>query len=120
MKCPYCNSDTKFMDSKKIYGKSYGMVWACINYPKCDAFVGVHKGTNKPLGRLANAELREYKKKAHAAFDPLWKDGGMKRIEAYGWLSKQLELPMDETHIGMFDIDMCKKVITVCSPIMSM
>ena len=31
------------------------------------AYVGVHKGTDKPLGRLANAELRYWKKRAHAA-----------------------------------------------------
>jgi hypothetical protein len=34
--------------------------------------VGCHKGTTKPLGRLADAELREWKKRAHAAFDPVW------------------------------------------------
>lgn len=114
MKCPYCGSDTKFIDSKEIYGKSYGMVWACINYPKCDAYVGVHKGTDKPLGRLANAELRKYKNKAHAIFDPIWQDRKMSRKEAYAWLASQLGLPVNETHIGMFDVDMCIKVIEVC------
>lgn len=28
--CPYCNKKAKFVDSKKIYGKSYGMIYACF------------------------------------------------------------------------------------------
>jgi hypothetical protein len=114
MICPYCGKEPEFVDSEIVYGKSYGMIYLCRT---CKAYVGVHKGTDKPLGRLANTELREYKKKAHTAFDPLWKSRRMKRKQAYKWLSEQLSLPESETHIGMFDIDMCKKVIEVCSEV---
>ena len=57
--CPYCQSVSVLTDSKVIYGKSYGMVYLCLNYPKCDSFVGVHKNSIKPLGRMANRELRK-------------------------------------------------------------
>ena len=67
--CDYCGRETEYVDSKVIYGKSYGKIYLCRN---CMAYVGVHKGTDKPLGRLANAELRNWKKAAHAVFDPLW------------------------------------------------
>jgi hypothetical protein len=60
---------------------------------------------------MANTELREWKKKAHAVFDPLWKYGRMDRSEAYRWLAAELTLPSAECHIGMFDIDMCERVI---------
>ncbi|MFB5268120.1 zinc-finger-containing protein [Paenibacillus enshidis] len=43
------------------------------------AYVGVHDGTDIPLGRLANRELRELKKQCHALFDPVWKN--KKRLE---------------------------------------
>lgn len=109
--CPYCGSSAEYKDSKAIYGRSYGMVYHC---PPCDAYVGVHKGTDKPLGRLADKELREYKKKAHSAFDPMWQSGRFRRNQAYGWLSEQMGLTRDETHIGMFDIDRCKQVIDIC------
>ncbi|WP_088258626.1 zinc-finger-containing protein [Fimbriiglobus ruber] len=33
-------------------------VLACERYPTCDAYVGCHPGTETPLGRLANKELR--------------------------------------------------------------
>ena len=64
--CDYCGRETEYVDSKVIYGKSYGKIYLCRN---CMAYVGVHKGTDKPLGRLANAELRNWKKAAHAVFD---------------------------------------------------
>ena len=87
--CDYCGREAEFVDSKIIYGKSYGKIYLCRN---CMAYVGVHKGTDKPLGRLANAELRNWKKAAHAAFDPLWKYGRFRghRNAAYGWVPPEM------------------------------
>ena len=71
--CDYCGTPADFVDSSVVYhGHSFGMIYLC---PRCGAYVGVHKGSDKPLGRLANSELRNWKKAAHAAFDPLWKYG---------------------------------------------
>ncbi len=74
------------------------------NYDNFNAYVGVHKGTKKELGRLADPELRELKKKAHLYFDYIWK----KRIKqtkdynsrkkAYVWLSQQMKLKPKDTH----------------------
>ncbi|EDX6630579.1 hypothetical protein CVC30_004814, partial [Salmonella enterica subsp. enterica serovar Cerro] len=68
----------------------------------------------KPLGRLANSSLRAMKSSAHRAFEPLWKTGRMSRKDAYLWLSKQLDIKFSECHIGMFDEDMCEKVVELC------
>jgi hypothetical protein len=106
--CPYCKGDTKLADSTVVYKKSYGPIYLC---QPCNAWVGCHKGTTKPLGRLADAELRYYKKEAHAAFDKLWRLTLMDRKQAYKWLSDELGIPPQYTHIGMFKIDTCKKVI---------
>ena len=111
--CDYCGRRAEYVDSKVVYGRSYGMIYLCRN---CMAYVGVHKGTDKPLGRLANAELRHWKIQAHDAFDPLWKYGPFKgrRNEAYAWLASQMGLPVEKTHIGMFDVQQCKRVIQIC------
>lgn len=113
--CDYCGRRAEFVDSSVIYGKSYGMIYLCRCRPGY-AYVGVHKGTDRPLGRLADMELRELKKKAHATFDPLWKEGQFRghRKAAYAWLSKQMDLPQEKTHIGMFDASKCKQVISIC------
>lgn len=112
--CPYCKADAELINSAEIYGRSYGMMWICR---PCDAYVGCHKNSknNMPLGRLANAELREAKKAAHVAFDTLWKGQGFgARRAAYAWLARTLSIHPQKCHIGMMDVDMCDKVIEVC------
>ncbi|MEM1337299.1 MAG: zinc-finger-containing protein [Bacteroidota bacterium] len=110
--CPYCGSKTRATDEFEIYGRSYSdrKQIVCVNYPKCDAHVGCHS-TGKPLGRLANKELRSAKKEAHEWFDKLWKHGSMRRNEAYARLSTYLGIPGKYTHIGMFGVETCKKVV---------
>ena len=106
--CPYCGNTAKFVDSSCVYRKSYGMIYLCN---PCRAYVGVHKGTSTPLGRLANEELRMWKKKAHLYFDNLWKAKIMSRTQAYKWLAQEMDKPSNEAHIGMFDVGECRKVI---------
>ena len=111
--CPYCGKRAEYVDSKEVYGgKSYGYIYLCRT---CNAYVGVHDGTDKPLGRLADPELRRWKIAAHKAFDPMWKYGKFAghRNDAYAWLSEQMELPRELTHFGMFDIDQCRKAIYI-------
>ena len=112
-KCPYCGRATELADSAEIYGgRSYGMIYLCR---PCDAYVGCHNGTINAKGRLADAELREWKKKAHNAFDPIWQERHMRRKLAYAWLSEKMGVPSEYTHIGMFDVAECKKVVTICN-----
>lgn len=115
--CPYCNVIAKLEDSAKVYGgRSYGMIWLCANFPECDAYVGVHKGTSKPLGELANSKLRRARKASHKAFDSFWKGpGGLSRKKAYRALAKALGISVDNCHIGMFGIEDCKRVVEACS-----
>lgn len=116
--CPYCGKKPVLENSSIIYGKDYGPIYMCR---PCRAWVGVHKGTVKPLGRLANEELRYWKKEAHASFDPIWQakvNQGWGKFKArnstYEWLAKEMKLPLEHTHIGMFDVNQCKKVIELC------
>jgi hypothetical protein len=119
--CPYCNNPTQYTDSAVVYGRSYGMIYACL---PCQAWVGVHKGTDRALGRLANSELRELKKAAHSWFDPLWRkkveQGFPKqkaRGKAYKWLAQQMGIEPKDCHIGMFDENSCRLVIEICSKV---
>lgn len=133
--CPYCWTPARLTDSTEVYDRDYGhSMWVCSNYPDCDAYVGCHKGTTDPKGRLANASLREAKQRAHSALDPLWRDApkhynlprppyrraAVKRIQqsmrrrVYRWLAYQLGLEENEAHIGWFDEDTCDRVILMC------
>lgn len=120
--CRYCEQAVPlldFGDDGYPYRKDYGPAYVCV---PCGAWVGCHKGTTKALGGLANAELREWKIKAHAVFDPLWQrkivrdqcNRGKARQAGYKWLSEQLGIPYEKTHIGMMNLDECKRVVEIC------
>lgn len=127
--CQYCNRPAKLVDGSAVYPHRHDLkakkFWNCT---PCKAFVGCHEagkyvvmhgkkiysdGT-MPLGVLANAELRQAKKMAHASFDPVWKEGGMTRKQAYAWLSAQLGIEPDDCHMGMMSVETCNRVVDLC------
>lgn len=110
--CRYCGSPVVYTSNAEIYGKEYG-TGKCYLCRNCRAFVGVHPGTNKPLGTLANEELRRYRQATHYWFDQIWKKPLRltTRYKAYAWLSEQLGISKEKTHIGMFEKEECVKTI---------
>jgi len=110
MICPYCNQEAKYGSNEEFYGRRYGKSYMCYYCLDCGSYVGTHQNTKKPLGTMANKELRDWRIKAHAFFDPLWKSGKMTRQQAYEWLKEKLG---QEIHIGEADIETCKSVVGV-------
>lgn len=128
--CPYCGNFSKLVTGAAIYPHRQDL--AALNFYQCapcDAYVGCHKaggssgdGT-RPLGRLANAELRSAKKAAHAVFDPIWLArlalspalGRTKaRNRCYAELAKAMGIPREQCHIGMMDVADCRRVVAIC------
>lgn len=103
MKCPHCDNDARLVTGAVIYphlpGLHEKLFYSCL---PCDAYVGCHRGTTRPLGRLANTELRIARMTAHAAFDPIWKSRQLSRTAAYRRLAKELRIKEGECHIGQF------------------
>lgn len=106
--CPYCNKESEWVENKAVYGKNYGKSYMMYLCKPCNAYVGCHENTRKPLGIMVNAEGREWKKKAHELFDPLWKSGKMSRGKAYELLKSHFG---KDIHIGESDIKTCKEII---------
>ena len=129
--CPYCQQPAPLVGGDVVYPHRLDL--AAKNFYQCspcDARVGCHPPETAPgggqgdgtvpLGRLANAELRKAKQDAHAAFDPLWKSGRMRRKDAYAWLAGLMKLKVKNTHIGEFDVAQCHAVVQAvqrCSPL---
>ncbi len=117
--CPECDGRMILRKSNKYPRPFYG----CTRFPKCRATHGAHPN-GAPLGIPANAETKQWRIKAHTAFDPLWgrddqyvsnRQGN--RIVAYRWLAHQLGIPdwQRDCHIGMFNIEQCQQVIAACT-----
>ena len=109
MLCPYCGREAELVEGDVIYpfrqdlwDKKY---WSCV---PCGAYVGCHPGTDKPLGCIADKELRRLRVEAHERFDRLWRNGGpLTRTRAYQWLAFTMELGAKQAHIGKFDKGQC-------------
>jgi hypothetical protein len=111
--CPYCQQPATCEDSAVVYRRSFGFIWICRCLPKW-SYVGCRGKTKRPLGTLANAQTREFRKRAHSIFDPMWKRGLMTRQEAYIWLGAELGLSPEQAHIARSDVDQCIAIISAC------
>ena len=135
--CPYCNGDSKLVTGLVIYPTRVDLAdLSFYQCAPCDAYVGCHKGTTKPLGRLADKELRKWKNIAHRGFDAIWKgfkkrgiegnemsfdypqhavetQGRMSRGMAYKYLAESMGIEQKHCHIGMFTIEQCKQVYAI-------
>lgn len=117
--CRYCGGVIKLVPATTIYGttaaKRLGLehekIYQCQN---CNARVGCHKGTTRPLGNVANETLRLKRMETHQVFDGFWKTRKMSRTAAYRWLAKKMGLPESKAHIGGFEMDQCQQVIGLC------
>ena len=119
--CSYCGSNAELVDSARVYGRSYGLIWFC---GPCHAWVGVHAGSksHKPKGSLAKSQLRKLRQDAHAVFDPIWRVRSRvhavptkkARKSAYQELSLHMGIRFDDCHIAMFDETQCLAVIDFC------
>ncbi len=116
IKCNYCGRKANLLTGKELYPHRRDLwakkFWVC---KPCDAWVGCHDGTSKPLGILARREMRMARMEAHAVFDPIWKTGLMGRKDAYTWLAKQLGIKVCECHISRFGKRRSLKVVAVCN-----
>lgn len=116
--CRYCGGVVRLVPAETVYGEStirlglkHEKLYQCQN---CNARVGCHKGTTRPLGNLANEVLRLKRIETHQVFDNYWTQKGISRTQAYHWLAKRMHLSGSRAHIGGFEMDQCQKVIDLC------
>lgn len=125
VECDYCGVPAEFVTGAEVYLRRPDLhdkrFYKCR---ACDAWVGCHPGTSKPLGRLADFELRRAKQETHALFDTLWRakmktaglTKGQARGKAYAWLAAALGIERKLCHIGMFDVETCRRAADLCRP----
>ena len=100
--CRYCGGIVRLVPAENVYGDSavrLGLkgekLYQCQN---CNARVGCHKGTVRPLGDLANEVLRLKRIETHQVFDAYWMERGMSRLTAQNYYDpacKDIDIPLD-------------------------
>lgn len=118
--CQYCGDVPMRMTGQELFPLRQDLVLrhylGCRN---CDAWVGCHDRTWKPMGELANDSLRRARKLAHEAFEDMWRKAAARkgwseqiaRSAAYSWVSKAMQCG---THVAGFDLDRCEMVLEAC------
>ena len=118
--CPYCGAHAILQKGSYVYGdkSKEEYLYVCSNYPQCDSYVGVHAGTKKPKGTLANGDLRHKRIEAHRLFDAIWKNGVFSRKDAYRWMQDVFCLTDTQAHIGEFSEYRCDCLIEECRKVL--
>lgn len=116
--CPYCNSRAVLRPANTVYGiseRSSGKhLYVCVNWPKCDAYVSAHQRDKRPMGVLANGNLRHKRILAHKALEDYRVLTHMEKWAVYIWLQGKLGLNEHQIHIAKFSEEMCDQVIALC------
>lgn len=108
-----CDTDADLVTGAVIYPHRRDLArlhfWRCS---KCGAYTGTHvdSPTRAPKGRLADEQLRALRIEAHAAFDPLWRQGAMSRKSAYRWAARALDKD-GKFHIGWASADELRRLV---------
>lgn len=119
--CGYCGAKASLAragDRTYPYGEDFGPVWIC---EPCQAWIGV-RGRSKnhtPLGRLANAALRDAKNRLHRSMEPLvsakMRRDGVSVFEARGkavkWLATSLGFELNSGSIHELSLEQCERAI---------
>jgi len=93
--CDYCHQPAQQSSTAR------GPIWLCV---PCDAWVPIHANSKnaQPMGRLANAELRDAKRLFNHAMRPIIDMVG--RRNAYEWLAKAMGLTTHQCDVHRFDL----------------
>ncbi|CAM3390205.1 MULTISPECIES: zinc-finger-containing protein [Cupriavidus] len=105
-------------DETYPYLEDHGPVWICT---ACQAWIGVRARSkhNAPLGRLANAALRERKSQLHDALEPLvaakMRRDGVNAFAARGkamkWVIASLGMAVATPSIHALSLEQCEQAI---------
>lgn len=120
--CPYCGRSAVLRAAAYIYPEhtlnANQKYYVCAGYPACNSYVGVHDGSLRPKGTMANSELRNRRILAHKTFDEIWKRGILSRKEAYRWLRDITGLTEAQAHIACFSEYRCDQLIAAAQQVL--
>jgi hypothetical protein len=111
--CDACgNAPVTLTTNRQVYGEAAidpeESIYRCS---VCRASVGCHAGTTTPLGVMADSKTRALRVQAHAAFDPLWRNGPLTRKKAYNLLAYTMRIDQHACHIALLTVEQLRLVI---------
>ena len=87
-----------------------GKTWMVV-CPTCGEQLEVY---GEEMIKLYELERKDWQRKAHAVFDPIWKSGIIERGLAYSWLARELGIEYADCHFSEMSVPQLKRAIGVC------
>jgi hypothetical protein len=112
--CHYCQGAVSLESNAVVYRKEYGdwpYLYLCDG---CGAYVGLHPGTDLPLGTLADKVLRIARTEGKREFIRFYQANDWDRNKAYHWLARTMAIPRSHCHWGWFNIEQCEQAHALC------
>jgi hypothetical protein len=113
--CLHCESTCRLTTGAEVYPHRQDLHHLHFHVcDHCDARVGCHGDTMKPLGHAADKATRDARIQLHnRMLDPLWKklpedDRKAGRVRTYRFLAWALGIERRDCHTGMFTIERCR------------
>lgn len=119
--CDYCGAKAVLAragDESYPFRDDHGPVWICT---PCQAWIGIHARSTRhvPLGRLADAALRDAKSRLHDALEPLVagkvrRDGVNAfeaRAKAIRWVATELGFDPLPNSLHTLTLDQCEQAL---------
>ena len=124
-RCQECGAAAEVVPASVFYPGRADLAkkwrWRC---PECGAHCGCHGTSKKPLGRPCGPELRRARGLLHEKFDEIWRRApdyyqnaepsalpiirSGARARCHHWLAMRLQIPFEECHIALFDLERCR------------
>ncbi|MBD2798375.1 hypothetical protein ID856_18005 [Xenorhabdus sp. 18] len=112
--CHYCCGHVITAHHINVFGRVLGKwpwLYLCTS---CGARVGMHPGTDIPLGTLADKPTRIARASSKLTFERMREYRELERTDAYRWLARKLGISFRRCHFGWFDADMCERAKNFC------
>jgi hypothetical protein len=118
--CQYCKGHPLRMTGAELFpDRPEIAVRHYIVCRDCDAWVGCRPGTWTPLGDLADATLRMARRRAHEAFETVWRAAAHEtrmsddaaRRAAYAWISSHVK---GGAHVAGLALRECGEMVRMC------
>jgi hypothetical protein len=107
--CRYCRSPVSLVSAEEVY-PGMGLEAKLYFCEGCGARVGVHEGTDDPVGYLADAELRRWRRVLHEALRELRKPRFYQK-SVHGLIREALGVPRERARVAMLSIGEVKNMI---------
>lgn len=113
-RCDRCGAPgVKLINNEEIYGRSYGDWPYAYHCSSCGAYVGLHPGTDLPLGTMADTATRRARQQKQRFLVLIETKFGGDRAAAYTWLAQQMGIDARECHFGLFSIEQCRQALAI-------